>query len=95
MIDYNEALENGIIREDALRFDNPSFDNSIIAVDYYGRLIYDYDLMIEELMKNDNISGEEAIDFINYNTLRSLDYQSDNMKPIVVMERIKHNGLCY
>ena len=95
MIDYNEALENGIIREDALRFDNPSFDNSIIAVDYYGRLIYDYDLMIEELMKNDNISGEEAIDFISYNTLQSLDYQSDNMKPIVVMERIKHNGLYY
>ena len=46
-------------------------------------------------MKNDNISGEEAIDFISYNTLRSLDYQSDNMKPIVVMERIKHNGLYY
>ena len=95
MIDYNEALENGIIRKDALRFDNPSFDNSIIAVDYYGRLIYDYDLMIEELMKNDNISGEEAIDFISYNTLRSLDYQSDNTKPIVVMERIEHNGVCY
>ena len=51
--------------------------------------------MVEELMKNDNISGEEAIDFISYNTLRSLDYQSDIMKPIVIMERIKHNGLYY
>lgn len=95
MIDYDEALKNGIVCENALRFDNPSFDNSIIAVDYYGRLIYDYDLMVEELMKNDNISGEEAIDFISYNTLRSLDYQSDIMKPIVIMERIKHNGLYY
>lgn len=95
MIDYNEAVENEIINKEALRFDNPSFDNSIIAVDYYGRLIYDYDLMVEELMKNDNISGEEAIDFISYNTLRSLDYQSDIMKPIVIMERIKHNGLYY
>lgn len=95
MIDYDEALKNGIICENALRFDNPSFDNSIIAVDYYGRLIYDYDLMVEELMKNDNISGEEAIDFISYNTLRSLDYQSDIIKPIVIMERIKHNGLYY
>ena len=95
MIDYDEALKNGIVCENALRFDNPSFDNSIIAVDYYGRLIYDYDLMVEELMKNDNISGEEAVDFISYNTLRSLDYQSDIMKPIVVMERIKHNGLYY
>ncbi len=95
MIDYDEALKNGIICENALHFNNPSFDNSIIAVDYYGRLIYDYDLMVEELMKNDNISGEEAIDFISYNTLRSLDYQSDIMKPIVIMERIKHNGLYY
>ena len=86
MIDYDEALKNGIICENALHFNNPSFDNSIIAVDYYGRLIYDYDLMVEELMKNDNISGEEAIDFISYNTLRSLTYLPAEYRPIIVYE---------
>lgn len=95
MIEYEDALAEGYISEDALRFENPSFDNSIIAVDYDGRLIYDYDLMVEELMKQDDMSGEEAIDFISYNTLRSLDYMTDKKKPIVIMERIRNNGFRY
>jgi hypothetical protein len=95
MIEYEDALAEGYISEDALRFENPSFDNSIVAVDYDGRLIYDYDLMVEELMKQDDISGEEAIDFISYNTLRSLDYMTDKKKPIVIMERIRNNGFRY
>ena len=70
MIEYEDALAEGYISEDALRFENPSFDNSIVAVDYDGRLRYDYDLMVEELMKQDDMGGEEAIDFISYNTLR-------------------------
>ena len=93
MIEYEDALAEGYISEDALRFENPSFDNSIVAVDYDGRLIYDYDLMVEELMKQDDMSGEEAIDFISYNTLRSLDYITDKKKPIVIMERIRNDRL--
>lgn len=95
MIEYEDALAEGYISEDALRFENPSFDNSIVAVDYDGRLIYDYDLMVEELMRQDNMSGEEAIDFISYNTLRGLDYMTDKKKPIVIMERIRNNGFRY
>lgn len=95
MIEYEDALAEGYISEDALRFENPSFDNSIVAVDYDGRLIYDYDLMVEELMKQDDMSGEEAIDFISYNTLRSLDYMTDKKKPIVIIERIRNNGFRY
>lgn len=95
MIEYEDALAEGYISEDALRFENPSFDNSIVAVDYDGRLIYDYDLMVEELMKQDDMSGEEAIDFIFYNTLRSLDYMTDKKKPIVIMERIRNNEFRY
>lgn len=95
MIEYEDALAEGYISEDALRFENPSFDNSVVAVDYDGRLIYDYDLMVEELMKQDDMSGEEAIDFISYNTLRSLDYMTDKKKPIVIMERIRNNGFRY
>ena len=95
MIEYEDALAEGYISEDALRFENPSFNNSIVVVDYDGRLIYDYDLMVEELMDTDKMDSEDAIDFIGYNTLRSLDYQSSTMKPIVIMERIEHNGICY
>ena len=46
-------------------------------------------------MKQDEMSGEEAIDFIFYNTLRSLDYMTDKKKPIVIMERIRNNEFRY
>ena len=88
-------VEEGIINKEALRFDNPSFDNSIIGVDYYGRLVYDYNLMVEELVDTDKTDNEDAADFIGYNTLRSLNCQSSTMKPIVIVERIEHNGVCY
>lgn len=51
MLTYNEAVKFELIDRDALRFDNPSFDSAVIGADYYGRLIYDYDRMVEELME--------------------------------------------
>jgi hypothetical protein len=89
-LDYNEALELGIIDEEALRFDNPSFDSAIVAVDSKGRLVYSYSAMVEELIIQDNMSEEEAVDFIGYNTLRSLDY-CGSMAPVVIMEGITYN----
>ena len=36
--------------EDAIVFDNMSYDGSIVGVTTDGRVVYDYDKMIEELM---------------------------------------------
>ena len=86
MLTYNEAVKFELINRDALRFDNPSFDSAVIGADYYGRLIYDYDKMVEELMEVDDISYEDAVDFISYNTLRALDYVSSDMKHSLMEE---------
>ena len=69
--------------EEAIVFDNPSFDNAIIAVDQDGRAVYDYDLMVEELMRDEEWTMEDAIEWIEYNTLRAIPY-AGNMAPIVV-----------
>ena len=69
--------------EDAIVFDRPAFDNSIIAVTTDGRAVYDYRKMVVELMEDDGITEEEAIDWIEYNTLRVIPYAGD-MAPIVV-----------
>ena len=69
--------------EEAIVFDNPSFDNAIIAVDQDGRAVYDYDLMVEELMRDEEWTMEDAIEWIEYNTLRTIPYAGD-MAPIVV-----------
>ena len=69
--------------EDSLVLDNQSYDNSIIGVTLDGRVVYDYDLMIQELMADDNCSVEDAIDWIEYNTLRAIPYMGDKA-PIVI-----------
>jgi hypothetical protein len=69
--------------EDTIVLDNPSFDNSIIGVaSGSGRVIYSYDKMVEEYMKDNNARDIDAIDWIEYNTIRALSYIGENA-PII------------
>ena len=69
--------------EDSLVFDNPSFDNSIIGVaSNSDRVIYSYDKMVEEYMQDNNARDIDAIDWIEYNTIRALPYMGENA-PII------------
>lgn len=43
----------------------------------------DYDGMVRCLMQQDNISMDEAIDFIEFNTIRALAYAGENA-PIIM-----------
>jgi len=66
-------------------FSNPSYETAIVGVSYDNRVIYDYELMVEYLMKEDNLSQIDAIEFIEYNTIRALSYQ-DNA-PIILFKK--------
>lgn len=68
---------------DSIVLDDESYDNSIIGITLDGRIIYDYDLMVEELMQDDDCSMDEAIDWIEYNTLRAIPYMG-NKAPVIV-----------
>jgi hypothetical protein len=78
----NESIRE-MLNEDTIVFDNPAFDNSIIGMTTDGQAVYSYYKMIEELMNDDGISEEEAIEWIEYNSLRSLPY-AGAMAPIVI-----------
>lgn len=72
-------------------FTNDSFDNSIIAVTDDGIAIYDFEKMVGEWIEDykDTLDPEEdatdtALDTLSYNTLRSLDYNTNPKKPIVI-----------
>ena len=71
------------IPEDAIVFDNMSYDGSIVGVTTDGRVVYDYDKMIEELMVDEGWSYEEAAEWIDYNTIRSIPYAGENA-PIIM-----------
>ena len=68
--------------DDVLVFENPSYDSAFIGVSEDNRAVYDYDKMVLWLMDKDKMTAEEAVDFISYNTIRSLSYYESS--PIVV-----------
>ena len=72
--------------EDAIVFDNMSYDGSIVGVTTDGKVVYDYDKMVEELMEDEDWSYEEAAEWICYNTIRALPYIGPNAP--IIMYRI-------
>jgi hypothetical protein len=80
------AINDNVRREledDTIVFNNPSFYNSIIGVTINGQVVYDYEKMVDELMKDDGISEQEAIDWIEYNTIRVIPYAGE-MAPVIM-----------
>lgn len=70
--------------EDSVLFENPNYKSAIVGYDVVtGRVIYSYNLMIEHLMTVDNMSEEEAIEFIEYNTVRAIPYMGEK-SPIIL-----------
>lgn len=70
----DKLLDEGY--EDVIIFENPSYDEALIGVTYNtNQAVYDYDLMIEHLVNNENMDYEEAADFISYNC--SFSYRSE------------------
>ena len=68
---------------DTVVLDDPSYITAIEGLDGDGRLIYSYEKMVQYLMETDGCSYEEAVEFIDYNTVRALPYMGD-MKPIII-----------
>ena len=70
--------------EEAAIFNIPSYDNSIVGITDDGHIIYDYDKMIKEFMSDNNITMAEAIEFVEYNTLRTIPYIEESVRPIIM-----------
>lgn len=62
---------------------NYSYDDALIGVSHDGRAIYDYNLMIDWLMTEEGWSDNEAIEWIEYNTIRALPYYGEG-SPIIM-----------
>ena len=78
----NEKLR-GAGYEGVVIFDNYSYDNALIGVSEDGRAVYDFDKMVEWLQANEGFTAEDAIEWIEYNTIRALPYAGEKA-PIVI-----------
>ena len=68
---------------DCIILDNPSFDNSIVGFSTDGRLVYDFDKMVQEYVEDTKEEYVDGIEYLSYNTLRALPYMGDKA-PIIV-----------
>ena len=71
--------------EDVLVFRDFDYDTALIGVSEDNRAIYDFDLTVEYLCREEGWSEEEAIEWIEYNTLRALPYMEPGA-PIVMYQ---------
>jgi hypothetical protein len=60
--------------EGTVFFENPSFVKAITGITDGEQLIYDYALMIAAAMEEEGWDEESAVEWIEYNTLRSIPY---------------------
>lgn len=68
-------------------FVKPDYLSAIIGLTDDGKLIYDYDKMVEHLVEKDGMTDEEAIEFIDYNTIRTIPYMGSS-HPIILSEKL-------
>lgn len=77
------SILNEIGLEDSIVFENPDYDSAIVGYDSVeNRIVYDYEKMVDHLMDNDGMTYEEAVEFIEYNTIRAIPY-AGSKGPIV------------
>lgn len=74
-------LENGY--EDVKYLTNFSYDTALIGVTDDNRAVYDFDKMVDWLVDTQNFTGEEAIEWIECNTIRALPYMGKEA-PIIM-----------
>lgn len=60
-----------------------SYDTALIGVTHDNRAVYDYDKMVEWLVETQGWDELEAMEWIDYNTIRALPYMGSD-GPIVV-----------
>ena len=79
--DVKELIEE-IGYEDVLIFSNPSYASAFVGISEDNRAVYDFDKMVEYLMEVEGWSDEEAVGFIEYNSIRALPYYPNS--PIIM-----------
>lgn len=79
--DVKELIEE-MGYEDVVIFSNPSYASAFVGISEDNRAVYDFDKMVEYLMEAEGWSNEEAVEFIEYNSIRALLYYPNS--PIIM-----------
>ena len=96
MITPEEVLGNNgydieSLEEDGtVLFRNPDYVTAICGVTYNNEVVYDFEKMVEYLIKYEDMNYDEAIDFIYYNA----SFGMSGYKMPIIMYPIEHHEEC-
>lgn len=68
----DKILEAGY--EDVALLTDFSYDDALVGVTEDGRAVYDFYKMVAWLVEEEGWTDEEAVEWIEYNTIRALPY---------------------
>ena len=68
-------------------FVNYSYDDALIGITEDNVAVYDYDKMVKWLVEKEGFTEEDAVEWVDYNTIRSLPYMGE--KPPIIMYPIE------
>ena len=74
-------LDNDL--EGTAYFTGDDYDTAILGYTDDGRLVYSYEKMVEWLVENDNMTSDDAVEWLDYNTIRVIPYMGEKA-PVVV-----------
>jgi len=80
-----EELKESILDfdyEDVVLFENFDYTNAFIGISESNQAVYSFDKMVDCLVREQGMEEIEAIEYIEFNTIRSLPYY-DNA-PIIM-----------
>lgn len=84
--EIQKVLEN-LGYDDVVLFDNFDYADAFIGVTVDNRAVYDFEKMIESLQNQMTMTYEDAVEFIEFNTIRSLPYLGD--KAPIILNRLE------
>ena len=76
-----KLLENGY--EGVKYLTNFSYDDALIGVTEDDRAVYNYEKMVQWLVDTEEMTYEEAAEWIDYNTIRALPYMGEGA-PVIM-----------
>ena len=69
-------------------FSQIDYADALIGVSSDNRAVYDFDLMVAWLVEHEGFEPDEAVEWIEYNTIRSLPYAEPGapvvMRPLAI-----------
>lgn len=78
-----KITEKYYLPEDVILLSNYSYDDALVGISDDNRAIYDYSKMVNWLIEQEHFTELEAIEWIDYNTIRALPYMGADA-PIIM-----------